>query len=105
MEEQFENIGSTLKGILDSNPMMLNKSSQQDSSMNEVEKDWASYCKNYAMRVAKLENEDDRDEIRMEMEQMYYKKKKKQWPIILNCIIGKGLWSIRLLVILGFTSL
>lgn len=78
LEEPFDSIGTTLQGLLNSKPMMPIKSSQQDSSMNEVQKDWASYCSNYAMRVAKLENEDDRDDIRMEMERIYFEKKKKR---------------------------
>lgn len=37
LEEQFDSIGTTLQGLLNSKPMMPIKSSQQDSSMNEVQ--------------------------------------------------------------------
>lgn len=64
----------SLKELLATRPEPKKMPALPARELNEVQEDWTSFCKNYAMRVALLP-ENARDNIRMEMERVYWDNK------------------------------
>ncbi|EFX72802.1 hypothetical protein DAPPUDRAFT_253916 [Daphnia pulex] len=84
--EAAKGIGQIMKSIeqvLESKPE-VKKSNPPERILNEIQEEWITYCKSLAFRVAAIDDEESRDNIRHEFEQAIYHAKqdlKKKKPL------------------------
>jgi|LakMenEpi03Aug12_release.lakeMendotaPanAssembly.Ray.scaffolds.fasta_scaffold1378767_1 hypothetical protein len=78
--EAAKEIGQLMKTIgkvLESKPEDK-KPNHPEQILNHIEEDWINYGKNLGLRVAAIEDEEVRDNIRHEIEQAIYHNKQEQ---------------------------
>ncbi len=64
-------IMKTIEQVLDSKPE-VKKSNPPERILNEIQEEWITYCKSLGLRVAAIDDEESRDNIRHEFEQVIY---------------------------------
>ena len=67
----------TIGQVLESKPEVNKKPIPLERILNDIEEDWISYVNNLGLRVAAIDDEETRDNIRHEIEQAIYHNKQE----------------------------
>ena len=67
----------TIGQVLESKPEVNKKPIPLERILNKIEEEWLSYGKNLGLRVAAIDDEETRDNIRHEIEQAIYHNKQE----------------------------
>lgn len=67
----------TIQHVLVESKPVPKKATIPDRVLNDIQEDWVNYGKNLGLRVAAIDDEESRDDIRHQIEQLIFKTKQE----------------------------